>query len=116
MRSFLEIYDLRSGRAHLVLATEKLIEAPNWHPEGWLLVNGDGRLWRVPLDQPELLPVETGKAVRCNNDHGFSPDGGTIFLSSHTDRGSEVFSVPVGGGEPAPVTRNAPSWWHGDLA
>ena len=42
------------GAVTAVLATERLIEAPNWHPEGWLLVNGEGRLWRVPLDRPAL--------------------------------------------------------------
>jgi Tol biopolymer transport system component len=51
--------------------------------------------------------------VRCNNDHGFSPDGTRIILSSHTQRGSEIFVMPLTGGVPAPVTRNAPSWWHG---
>ena len=112
MRSFLEIHDLASGTARLVLATERLIEAPNWHPDGWLLVNGDGRLYRVPLDKPALLPLDTGAAQRCNNDHGFSPDGRRILLSSHTDRGSEIFSMPVTGGEPTPVTQHAPSWWH----
>jgi tricorn protease-like protein len=113
MRSFLEIHDLASGETRLVLATDRLIEAPNWHPDGWLLVNGDGRLYRVPLDAPDLHPLDTGFAVRCNNDHGFSPDGTRIILSSHTGRGSEIFVVPVSRGVPEPVTRHAPSWWHG---
>jgi Tol biopolymer transport system component len=113
MRSFLEVYDLASGKTRLVLASDRRIEAPNWHPDGWLLVNGDGRLFRVPLDAPDLHTLDTGFAVRCNNDHGFSPDGTRIILSSHTDRGSEIFTMPVSGGTPEPVTRNAPSWWHG---
>ena len=113
MRSYLEIYDLASGQSRLVLATDRLIEAPNWHPKGWLLVNGEGRLFRVPLDKPDLLPVDTGHATRCNNDHGISPDGRRIMLSSHTERGSEIFSIPVAGGVPVAVTEQAPSWWHG---
>lgn len=113
MRSFLMVHDLKSGRSHEILATERLVEAPNWHPDGWFLVNAEGRLWRVPMDRPELLPLETGEAVRCNNDHGFSPDGRTIYLSSHTGRGSEIYAMPVAGGAPRPVTENAPSWWHG---
>ena len=113
MRSYLCVQDVATGRAHVVLATERLIEAPNWHPDGWLLVNAEGRLWRVPLDRPDLLAVETGAALRCNNDHGFSPDGARIYLSSHTARGSEIFAVPVAGGAPEPVTAAAPSWWHG---
>ena len=113
MRSFLEIYSLATGRTTSVLQTERLIEAPNWHPDGWFLVNGDGRLYRVPLDKPALHPIDTGDAIRCNNDHGFSPDGRRIILSSHTARGSEIFTVPLDGGTPEPVTQNAPSWWHG---
>lgn len=113
MRSSLEIYSLESGRSTVVMQTERLIEAPNWHPEGWLLVNGDGALFRVPLDAPELQMLDSGDARRCNNDHGISPDGQTIILSSHTDRGSEIFAMPVAGGEPVAVTSQAPSWWHG---
>ncbi len=114
MPSFLEIHDLRSGRSHLVLATDRLIEAPNWHRDGWLLVNAEGRLWRVPPERPELLAIDTGTLVRCNNDHGFSPDGATVFLSSHTARGAEIFAMPVVGGvPPVAVTQAAPSWWHG---
>lgn len=113
IRSHLERCDLATGKVTTVLETERLIEAPNWHPDGWLLVNGDGRLYRVPLDRPALHPIDTGTAIRCNNDHGFSPDGARIVLSSHTGRGAEIFMMPVAGGAPEPVTRNAPSWWHG---
>lgn len=113
MRSQLQILSLASGRISTVLETDRLIEAPNWHPDGWLLVNAEGRLFRVPLDRPELHPVDSGDATRCNNDHGFSPDGRRIILSSHTARGSEIFVMPAAGGRPEPVTRNAPSWWHG---
>lgn len=98
-----------------VLAVDGRIEAPNWAPSGdWLLINGEGRLFRVPLDRPELLPVDTGPAIRCNNDHGLSPDGATIVLSSHHDgEGSEIYLMPVSGGGPRKVSPQAPSWWHG---
>ncbi len=114
MRSFLEVWLLAEGRAERVLETERHIEAPNWDPAGGsLLVNGGGRLYRVPLAKPGLEPVETGFATRCNNDHGFSPDGTRIVLSHHTDRGAEIFVMPAAGGVPVPVTAEAPSWWHG---
>lgn len=98
-----------------VLAVEGRIEAPNWAPFGdWLLVNGDGRLFRVPLAEPALVPVESGAAVKCNNDHGISPDGTTIILSSHHEgQGSQIYVMPVSGGEPVKVSPEAPSWWHG---
>ena len=114
MRSIIETYEVRSGRVTEVLAVDGRIEAPNWDPSGGsLLVNGGGRLFRVPLDAPGLVPVDTGFADRCNNDHGISPDGTRIVISHHTGRGSEMFTLPAGGGEPVAVTANAPSYWHG---
>jgi Tol biopolymer transport system component len=115
MRSILETFDVDTGRVTEVLVVEGRIEAPNWSPSGdWLLVNGDGRLFKVPLAKPALVPVDTGAAIRCNNDHGISPDGETILLSSHHDgEGSQIYVMPVSGGEPVKVSPESPSWWHG---
>ena len=102
------------GAARVVLQSDEVIEAPNWHPDGKrLLVNGGGRLFWVPLDRPALVAVDTGFADRCNNDHGISPDGKIIVLSHHRGRGSEMFLVDVAGGEPRLISPDAPSWWHG---
>ena len=71
VRSALCIHDLASGQERLVLETPRLIEAPNWLPDGSaLIVNGDGRLFRVPLGRPSLAGIDTGFATRLNNDHG----------------------------------------------
>ncbi|SHI89767.1 TolB family protein [Wenxinia saemankumensis] len=113
MTSELCIHHVPTGETEVVLSTGEHIEAPNWHPDGWLLVNGGGRLYRVPLDAPELQPVDTGAATRLNNDHGFSPDGRTIALSDHSGgRGSCIWTMPVGGGDLTRVTSRTPSWWH----
>jgi len=115
VRSIIETYEVATGRVHEVLAVEGRIEAPNWTPFGdWLLVNGEGRLFRVPLASPELLPIYTGAADRCNNDHGISPDGTLIVLSSHHEgEGSQIYVMPVTGGGLRKVSPEAPSWWHG---
>ena len=115
MRSSLEIWDMARGRSRVVLQSDAVIEAPNWHPDGTrLLVNSGGRLFWVPLDAPALVPLDTGFADRCNNDHGISPDGKTIVLSHHRGRGSEMFLLDAGGGgEPRLISPDAPSWWHG---
>ena len=115
VRSIIETYEVASGRVREVLALEGRIEAPNWAPSGdWLLVNGGGRLYRVPLPKPELQVIDTGAAIRCNNDHGISPDGTTIILSSHHEgAGSQVYVMPVAGGSLQKVSPEAPSWWHG---
>lgn len=113
MKSFLEIYDLAAARSRLVLAHDGVISAPNWDPKGgYLLVNSEGRLYRVDLVAPALDPVETGFATRCNNDHGISPDGSQIILSSHRDMGAEIFLMPAAGGVPEVISPRAPSWWH----
>jgi Tol biopolymer transport system component len=114
VRSIIETYEVETGLVREVLAVDGRIEAPNWAPSGdWLLVNGGGRLFRVPLDKPALVAVDTGFADRCNNDHGISPDGSRIVISHNTARGSEIFVLPAGGGEPVAVTTKAPSYWHG---
>ncbi len=102
------------GQSRVVLQSDAVIEAPNWDPAGGsLLVNGGGRLYRVPMDAPKLVLVDTGFADRCNNDHGISPDGSMIVLSHHRGQGSEMFLIPAGGGEPRLISPDAPSWWHG---
>ena len=59
--------------------------------------------------------IDTGFATRCNNDHGISPDGTLLAISdqSQDDHQSLVYIVPIGGGTPRRVTKNAPSYWHG---
>ena len=114
MKSLLEIYDLATGTTRPVLTHDAVIEAPNWHPSGnSLLVNGGGKLFRVPLDAPALIPVPTGFADRLNNDHGISPDGSRIVISNHRGKGSEMFLIPPEGGDPVEISPEPPSWFHG---
>ncbi len=114
MLSSLETFDLATGETRIVHRTEDRIEAPNWAPAGdWILFNGSGRLFRVPLGGGEVGLLETGFATRCNNDHGFSPDGTRIAISHHTDDGAVIFTLPAGGGTPVRVTERAGSYWHG---
>jgi Tol biopolymer transport system component len=114
MQSVLEIWDVARGAPRTVLWTDRHIEAPNWAPDGsHLLVNGEGRLFRVPLDAPELVPVPTPDDLRLNNDHGISPDGKWIILSGHRGDGSEMYRMPADGGAPEKISPEPPSWWHG---
>lgn len=103
-RSSLEVHDLATGKTRVVLRTDRLIEAPNWHPEGWFLVNGDGRLWRA--SGAGLSPIDTPEGLACNNDHGFLPDGRIVF-SAHRGLGAEIHVL--GAGQLVP---ERPSWWH----
>ncbi len=116
MRSSVEIYDIRSRTRRVVWQTERLVEAPNWSPDGsFLVINGDGLLYRLPLDggaEPAL--IATGFATRCNNDHGISPDGRWLVVSDKAEHGKScLYILPIEGGEPRQVTTNMPSYWHG---
>ena len=106
---------MASGVSRCVLETDRLISAPNWSPCGrYLLVNADGALFRVRLDQPDLVPVDMSGLTKANNDHGISPDGQTYVVSSHhRGQGAEMYLMPATGGTPVLVSPHAPSWWHG---
>ncbi len=115
MESELCIFDLASGAVSVVLRHVGRIEAPHWTRDGRaLIVNGEGLIWRVPLDRPALGRVDTGFATGCNNDHGLSPDGATLAISDKTETGAScIYTLPAGGGTPRRVTPRVPSWWHG---
>jgi Tol biopolymer transport system component len=115
MASHLSIYELSTGSITKVLTSERLIEAPNWTPDGKaLIVNGDGRLFRVDLAKPSLDEINSDFAVACNNDHGVSPDGRSLVISDSTEEGqSGIYTMPIAGGKPVRVTKQVPSYWHG---
>jgi len=81
------------------------LEAPNWLASGEALVlNADGRLWRLSLSAgPRLEPVEITGVPLLNNDHVLDADGEHIYLSAY-DR--QLYRAPVQGGAAALITRN----------
>ncbi|WP_323765513.1 hypothetical protein [Marinovum sp.] len=115
MRASLEIIETGSGKTRVVLQSDRHIEAPNWTPDGTaLLVNAEGRLYRVDLGDPALVPVDTGRHGRLNNDHGISPDGRLLAFCDKTETAAScIYTMPVAGGVPRRVTPRCPSWFHG---
>jgi len=116
LESTLEIVPIASGDRRVVYHTRDHIEAPNWSRDGThLLFNSGGRLYRIAVagGTPEL--VDTGFATRCNNDHGFSPDGTRLAISDQSQEGGKslIYVLPAAGGTPRRVTQLGPSYWHG---
>ncbi len=131
--STLQTVAIDSTIRSIVYVAPGRFEAPNWTRDGAaFLFNSDGRIWRYPAGVPAPIAtgaqpapaaapvaIDTGFAVRCNNDHGISPDGAQIVVSDNSQEthDSLVYTLPIGGvaagGAPHRVTKNSPSYWHG---
>lgn len=117
LRSKISIYDLVTKKVEVVYTADQRIEAPNWSPDGsYLLVNSLGDLWRLPLGGNRgaaLERINLSMPVRCNNDHGISPDGKLLILSGSTTTGSQIFTANIDGSSVKLITPKAPSYYHG---
>ncbi len=116
-RSEICIYTLQTKSVEVVYSATKLIEAPNWSPDGKvLLINSGGELWKLSLgpgEPRELQKVDVGAIRDCNNDKGFSPDGKLIaFSASGNASDSQVYTVPSQGGAPKRIVSETPSYFH----
>jgi TolB protein len=114
--STLETIAISSGDRHVAYIAPGRFEAPNWMRDGSaFLFNRDGHIERLPVSGGASVPVDTGLAVRCNNDHGISPDGTQLAISDNSQdaHDSLVYIVPIGGGSARRITQKSPSYWHG---
>lgn len=113
--STLETVAIASKDRRVIYHTSDRIEAPNWTPDGKSLIfNRGGRIYKIPTSGGQPAVIDTGTNVRCNNDHGISPDGTQLVISDQSqDRKSRIYILPIAGGTPRLVTPLAPSYWHG---
>ena len=115
VQSTIETISIASLDRRIVYNTRDHLEAPNWSRDGrFLLYNSNGRLYQLPVAGGNPRLVDSGSEIRCNNDHGFSPDGKHIAISGAVARGkSLIYIVSADGGTPQQVTPIGPSYWHG---
>lgn len=115
IKSYLEIFDLKSRDRHIVYKADYHIEAPNWTKDGqWLIFNSNGLLYRISVHGGEPIQIDTQFADHCNNDHVLSPDNSLIAISHHDKSGlSKIYILPFEGGTPRLITMNGPSYLHG---
>jgi Tol biopolymer transport system component len=90
------IASVEVDRPRLLLETEEvLLEAPNWSADDRLLLNGDGRLFALPLDQLALAEIPLEGLPPINNDHVLAPNGREILLSGMD---GHLYVGPLAGG------------------
>lgn len=111
----LEAVAIASTDRRIVYRTRDHIEAPNWSRDGkYFLFNRDGRICKLPVTGGAPQVLDTGVAIKCNNDHGISPDGTLLAVSDQTiENKSRIYVLPIDGGVAKQITPLAPSYWHG---
>lgn len=123
-KSILEIYDITTDKREMIYSEIGRFEAPNWSRNGnFLILNSYGKLFQLDLITNKKTHFETDFAVNNNNDHGISPDGSKIVISSSDPiktkdekvnwLTSKIYLLPSSGGIPEIVTLQEPSFWHG---
>ena len=119
VESTLEVIDVPGGNRRVVRHFDDKIEAPNWSRDGGeLIYNSGGRIWRIPVEGGEPAPIDTGRHVDNNNDHGLSPDGRQLVISDQIepDNLSRIHIVTLDGSAPVRAVvddSQARSYWHG---
>ena len=112
--SDLEIVSVDGKQRRVVYRADRRFEAPNWSRDGkFLLFNQGGGLYTVTPSGGEPSLLDTGSAIHCNNDHGFSPDGKWLAISHSPKDESLVYVLHAAGGEPRQVVSKGPAYWHG---
>jgi TolB protein len=98
------IHDIGSGENRMILeTTDILLEAPNWALQGdALILNGNGTLWRLPVEAPVLQAIDLQGVPPLNNDHVLDPDGAHVFVSAYDDW--QLYRAPLSGGAAAQVS------------
>ena len=118
--SYVHVVDITTDRIETVYSENKHFEAPNWHPDNYLILNSYGKLYTLDLQTKDVNLLNTGHAIALNNDHGLSPDNKFLAISNFDHQGSSlesfsssIYVLPVAGGEPRKVTSERMCFWHG---
>jgi TolB protein len=116
--SEIAIYDVATKKTTILHRADEVWEAPNWSHDGkFLLANSNGWLFRIPTSggagSPE--PIALDPTLRCNNDHGFSPDGTRLAISaaSASSPRSQIYVARADGSRHELIVAAAPSYFHG---
>ena len=74
-RSRITIIDVNGGSSNVILDSPHRYAAPEWTPDGAsLIVNGGGKLWRLPSSGGTPTPIDTGSTPWIDINHAVSPE------------------------------------------
>jgi TolB protein len=106
------VFDVETGIDELVYSTtEILLEAPNWHRNGHLILNGNGTLWALePKPGAVISPIKITGVPNLNNDHVLSPDHQNIYASANDDW--HIYKAPAAGGQAVKITKDVAGQLH----
>ncbi len=114
IQSTLEVIDIQTRERNIIYQANEHFEAPNWSRDGtYFIINSNGKLFTIPVGGGAPQILNTDFANKCNNDHGFSPDGKMLAISHSPEDKSIIYTLPATGGIPKQITPLGPSYWHG---
>jgi TolB protein len=119
--SYIQTLDIKTGKIDTLLVAKGDFEAPNWHPDNYLVVNFRGKIYKLDVATKALTEINTGTINQIMDDHGLSADGKWIAITSFdtNNLGLRVYKfsisiVPAAGGQPKKITTSQDlSFWHG---
>ncbi|MDB4292879.1 SMP-30/gluconolactonase/LRE family protein [Maribacter sp.] len=118
--SNLELMDVNTGQREIRYTSAHAIQAPNWTVDGKKLIyNSKGHLYTYELADGAITPLNTGFAIKNNNDHVLTFDGSLLGISHHNqddDGTSALYYLPkTGDSVPTMVTKPGvgASYLHG---
>src|SRR5579859_3939175 len=80
--SYIQTVDVKTGKIDTVLVAKGDYEAPNWHPDNYLVVNFRGKMYKLDLASKALTVINTGSVNQLMDDHGLSPDGKWMAITN----------------------------------
>jgi hypothetical protein len=107
-RSRITIVEFDGSSPKVVLDSPHRYAAPEWTPDGaTLIINGGGKLWRLPASGGTPTPIPTGSATWIDVNHVISPDGKSLAFTA-----GPMWKIPAQGGEPSSVTAASGNYVH----
>src|SRR6476619_4517564 len=58
--SYVQSFDINTGTIDTVLVAKGDFEAPNWHPDNYLVMNFRGKMYKLDLASKALDVINTG--------------------------------------------------------